>query len=114
MLRRHAGTLCTAVAALVMLAVLAIPADAVELAIPDARAKAKVFATSTCSHDKQCIRSGVLNCRRHSAHIGFCRIFLKRHTKVQGRYVCHRLVRLAIKPKTHRIPVTGLGRWHCS
>jgi hypothetical protein len=55
----------------------------------------------------------VLNCRRDAPRVAFCRIFLQRHTKAQGRYTCNRLIRLSMDPKTHRIPVTGLGRWHC-
>ncbi len=114
MLRRHAATFATGLAALVLLAALTVPASgAVKLKIPDARKKAAAFAKRTCAHDTSCTRSGVLNCRRHTLHVGFCRIFLRRHTTVQGRYTCDRLIRLSIDPKTHRIPVTGLGHWHC-
>ena len=42
--------------------------------------------------------------------IVFCRTYLKRNTRVQGGYECTRLIRLAIDPKTHRVPVTGVGR----
>jgi len=86
---------------------------AATLSIPAAREKAASFAKSTCAQDQSCIRNGVLNCRRDSPHVAFCRIFLQRHTEAQGRYTCNRLIRLSMDPKTHRIPVTGLGRWHC-
>ena len=109
-----ARLLATAAAAVALLALL-VPAAgaAVKLKIPDAREKSARFAESTCTRDQRCVSHGVLNCRRHSLHIAFCRIFLKRHTPAQGKYTCDRLVRLSIDPKTHRIPVTGLGRWHC-
>ena len=104
-------------AALVATAFLAIavpPAAAgSKLSVPDARARAMEFAVSTCGHDKSCVDSGVLNCRRHSRNIVFCRIFDHRDTEVQGRFVCDRLVRLARRPPSRRVRVTGLGRWHC-
>lgn len=100
-----------------MLALFAIAAPlasaAVKLTIPAAREKSATFAKHTCAHDDSCVGNGVLNCRRHSLHIVFCRIYLRRDTKVQGGYRCDRLIRLGIDPKTHRVPVTGLGRWHC-
>jgi hypothetical protein len=88
-------------------------AAALTLSIPDAEAKSVRFAKSTCARDRHCIRSGVANCRRETSHVVFCRIFDERHTKVQGRYRCHRLIRLSLDPVTRRVPVTGLGRWHC-
>ena len=104
--------LCLAVCA--ALAVFATPASsAVRLAVPDAEHKAEVFAEHTCANDKHCIRSGVSNCSRQTPHIVFCRIFLRRKTPAQGHYECSRLARLAIDPKTHRVPITGLGRWQC-
>ncbi len=113
MIRRHAGTLGTAIAALVLLATLALPAGATEISVPAAKEKARSFATNTCKRDESCVRSGVLNCRRDRAHVAYCRIFLRRHTQVQGRYVCRRIVRLGASHKTGRVTVTGLGRWHC-
>lgn len=86
---------------------------AVKLTIPAAREKSATFAEHTCAHDKSCVGHGVLNCRRHSLHVAFCRIYLRRDTEVQGSYRCSRLIRLAIDPRTHRVPVTGLGRWNC-
>jgi hypothetical protein len=91
----------------------AVPADASEVTIPRAREKAAGFAENTCSHDKACVEQGVLNCRRQSAHLAFCRIFIGRRTEVQGRYTCDRLIRLAMDHETHRVRVTGLGRWNC-
>jgi hypothetical protein len=88
-------------------------AAAIKLSIRDAENKSLTFAKNTCARDKLCDDYGVLNCRRQSLHVVLCRIFDERHTEAQGRYRCDRLVRLAIDPDTHRIPVTGLGRWHC-
>lgn len=106
--------LAAAATVLVVFATLAPTADASAwLSIPAAREKSAQFAESTCAQDQSCIRNGVLNCRRDSPRVAFCRIFLQRHTKAQGRYTCNRLIRLSMDPKTHRIPVTGLGRWHC-
>jgi hypothetical protein len=95
------------------LALCPVAGAATTLSIPAAREKAAQFAESTCAQDQSCIRNGVLNCRRDTPHVAFCRIFLQRHTKAQGRYTCNRLIRLSMDPKTHRIPVTGLGHWHC-
>jgi hypothetical protein len=104
--------LCLATAAI--LAVLACSAfGAVRLTIPVATKRATDFAARTCASDHRCIGSGVTNCRRQSPHIVFCRTYLKRNTRVQGGYECTRLIRLAIDPKTHRVPVTGVGRWDC-
>jgi hypothetical protein len=54
-----------------------------------------------------------MNCRRQGRNIALCRIFDERKTRVQGRYTCQRLVRVALDPATRRTPVTGLGSWHC-
>jgi len=113
MIHRHAGTLGTAIAALVLLAAVALPANAVVLTVPAAKKKARTFAASTCKRDRNCVRSGVVGCRRNRPHVAYCRIFLRRHTEVQGRYVCRRLVRLGIGHKTSRVRVTGVGRWNC-
>lgn len=97
-----------------LLAGLAQPAAALlKLSIPDARERSVAFAKNTCDRDKHCVRYGVLNCRREAPRVVFCRIFDERHTGVQGRYKCHRLIRLGLDPRTRRIPVTGIGRWHC-
>ena len=45
--------------------------------------------------------------------MALCRIFDVRKTRVQGRYECSRLIRVALDPANGRVPVTGLGRWHC-
>jgi hypothetical protein len=95
------------------LALLACPAAATVLTIPRASERATDFAKRTCANDRHCVDSGAGNCRRHSPHIVFCRTYLRRDTKVQGSYRCSRLVRLALDPKTHRVPVTGVGRWSC-
>jgi hypothetical protein len=101
-------------AACAALALAAAPAGAaVRLTIPTAERRAAEFAARTCANDKHCSRSGVSSCRRQSPHIVFCRIHLGRKTGAQGRYECSRLIRLAIEPKTHRVPVTGVGRWQC-
>jgi hypothetical protein len=83
------------------------------LEVSRARDRAVAFADSTCGHDKSCVDSGVLNCRRGGRNIVFCRIYDHRKTEVQGAFVCNRLVRLAQKPPSRRVRVTGLGRWHC-
>ncbi|HEY1286652.1 MAG TPA: hypothetical protein VGF04_11235 [Solirubrobacterales bacterium] len=99
---------------LALVGCLAQPAAAVlRLSIPAAEAKSLRFAKSTCARDDHCIRSGVANCRRDGLHVVFCRIFDERHTRVQGRYRCHRLIRLSLDPVTRRVPVTGVGSWHC-
>jgi hypothetical protein len=87
-------------------------AAAVRLSIGDAAAKADGFAKRTCARDEFCIRHGVGNCRRQSPHIVLCRIFDERHTRVQGRYRCTRLIRVSLDPGAG-VRVTGVGRWHC-
>ena len=84
-----------------------------KLTIPRAKDRAGDFAAKTCDRDANCVKSSVLNCRRKGRNVVFCRISNRRHTEAQGRYVCNRLIRLARDPKTNRVPVTGLGRWHC-
>ena len=106
-------SLLLAAVAIALLAWAPAASAATTLSIPAAREKSAQFAESTCAQDQSCIRNGVLNCRRDSPRVAFCRIFLQRHTKAQGHYTCNRLIRLSMDPKTHRIPVTGLGRWHC-
>lgn len=102
------------VAVLVVIALLAGTALAAQkLTIPRAKQRAADFAAKTCERDEKCVRSGVRNCRRNGRNVVFCRIVNRRHTEAQGRYVCNRLIRLARDPKTNRVPVTGLGRWHC-
>jgi hypothetical protein len=97
-----------------LLAGLAQPAAALlKLSIPDASERSLTFARNTCDRDKHCVRYGVKNCRRGAPRVVLCRIFDERHTDVQGRYRCHRLIRLGLDPRTRRIPVTGIGRWHC-
>ncbi len=84
-----------------------------QLPIPVARERAAAFAENTCAHDKSCARSGVQSCRRQSDHIALCRIYDHRKTDEQGNFVCTRLVRLAQKPHTHRVAVTGVSDWVC-
>ena len=106
--------LATGLCVCAALAALAAPAAAaVRLDVPTAERRAAEFAERTCANDKSCAGSGVSNCRRQSPHIVLCRIYLRRHTRAQGRYECSRLARFAIDPKTRRVPVTGVGRWHC-
>jgi hypothetical protein len=102
------------VASLAAVLVLARPAVAAgELSISAAAAKSAVFAEHTCAHDRLCVGHGVSNCYRQHPRVVFCRIVIRRHTEAQGKYRCSRLIRLGFNPKTHRVPVTGLGRWHC-
>lgn len=97
-----------------VLAAFALPAQAaVKLPVKTAADKSFVFAKHTCAHDKNCVRYGVLNCRRQSLHVVLCRIFDERNTTAQGRYDCNRLIRVALDAYTYRIVVTGLGPWHC-
>lgn len=92
----------------------ALPARAGDkLPIPVARERAAAFAENICAHDKACASSGVRNCRRLSDRIVLCRIFDHRKTEEQGNFVCTRLVRLALKLPSHRVPVTGLSDWNC-
>jgi hypothetical protein len=83
------------------------------LPIARARERAMEFAKGTCAHDKSCGRSGVVACRRQADHIVLCRIFDHRRTEQQGSFVCTRLVRLALKLPSHRVPVTGVSAWDC-
>ncbi|HEY5976642.1 MAG TPA: hypothetical protein VIT85_02190 [Solirubrobacterales bacterium] len=100
-------------AVLALGAVLAVPAGALELEIDRASDRSVEFAQRTCDRDRYCVRQGVLNCRRHSPRVALCRIFNERRTPVQGSYRCDRLIRLSLDPRSRRVPVTGLGRWHC-
>jgi hypothetical protein len=103
-----------ALATAALFAALALPAQAGEkLSIPDARARADNYAETTCKHDSSCAKAGVKNCRRHSARVVLCRIFDHRKTEEQGNFVCTRLVRLSLKPKSGKIPVTGVSDWSC-
>jgi hypothetical protein len=102
------------VCALLCLAAGPAAAAQVKLTIPRATEKAGVFAESTCKQDESCVRSGVLNCDRKGRLVVHCRIFDERHTDAQGRYRCNREIRMVMDPDTSRVPVNGLGRWHCS
>jgi hypothetical protein len=96
------------------LTVIATAASAADkLTIATAREKAAAFAERTCKRDESCVRSGVLNCRREAQRVVHCRIFDDRDTEAQGNYRCNREIRMVMNPDTHRVPVTGLGRWHC-
>jgi hypothetical protein len=93
---------------------LALPAiAAVKLSIPTASERALAFAKRTCSHDKSCVKYGVTNCRRQGLHVVLCRIGDERDTEAQGRYVCTRLVRVALNPANQKVRITGLGEWSC-
>lgn len=90
------------------------PASAGEkLSIPDARDRAAAFGVKTCEHDTSCAGSGVQNCRRLSDRVVLCRIYDHRKTEEQGNFVCTRLVRLALKLPSRKIPVTGVSDWDC-
>ena len=111
---RAKRTIATAIGFCAVLAILAMPAlGAVKLPVRLAAEKAFVYAKHTCAHDRNCVRYGVQNCRRQSLHVVLCRILDERHTEVQGRYDCTRLVRVALNPYDYRVQVTGLGRWQC-
>ena len=109
------GAARIALAALVALALIAVPAAgaAEQLSIAKARERAGIFAANTCEHDTSCANSGVRSCRRHSDRIVLCRIFDHRKTEEQGNFLCTRLVRLTWQPSTGRIPVTGVSTWEC-
>jgi len=101
-------------AAAALFAFLVLPAQAGErLSILDARERAANYAATTCEHDTNCASAGVQNCRRQSARVVLCRIFDHRKTEEQGNFVCTRLVRLSLKPKIGKIPVTGVSDWNC-
>jgi hypothetical protein len=119
-LREKAGTrvpAAIATALLSLLAALALLAPTASadhrLTIAEARKKAAGFAGRTCKRDEACVGSGVLNCRREARRVVHCRIYDDRVTEAQGSYRCNREIRMVQNPVTHRIPVTGLGRWHC-
>lgn len=102
----------------VLLVTLALPtasalAAGAKLSIDAATERSARFAERICDRDRNCIRHGVLNCKRQSRRVALCRIFDVRKTRVQGRYECSRLIRVALDPASGRVPVTGLGRWHC-
>jgi hypothetical protein len=105
--------LAATLAACAALGALAGPAAALKLQIERASDRSLDFAERTCKRDRHCFRSGVLNCKRQSPQVVLCRIFDERRTQVQGRYRCERLIRLTLDPRSRRLPVTGLGRWHC-
>ena len=106
--------LCLLLLSCFVFATAALPAEAgVKLTIPAARERAAAFAANTCAHDKSCAGSGVRGCRRHSERVVLCRIFDHRKTEEQGNFVCTRLVRLALKPPSPRVLVTGLSDWAC-
>jgi hypothetical protein len=84
-----------------------------QLSIKVARDRAAAYAENACAHDKSCARSGVNNCRRLSDHVVLCRVFDHRKTEEQGNFLCSRFVRLALDPRTHRVPVTGVSDWKC-
>jgi hypothetical protein len=108
------GRLRLSIAVAAIFAAIALPAEgAAVLTIPLAREKAAAYAERTCSHDSRCARSGVRACSRQSAHVVLCRIFDHRKTDEQGNFLCTRLVRLALEPSSHRVPVTGVSNWAC-
>ena len=103
-----------ALATAALFAFFVLPAQAGEkLSIADARERATKYADNTCEHDSSCAKAGVQNCRRHSDRVVLCRVFDHRKTEEQGNFVCTRWVRLSLKPKTGKIPVTGVSDWSC-
>ena len=56
---------------------------------------------------------GVLGCRHQRDRVVLCRIFDRRGTERQGNFVCSRLVRLSLDPRSRRVPVTVLSSWRC-
>jgi len=89
------------------------PAAALILPIERAEQRSLDFAERTCARDKHCVSFGVLNCRRQGPKVVLCRIFDERRTPIQGRYRCERLIRMSLDPVSGRLPITGLGDWHC-
>jgi|GEM_PF-1130829 len=108
-------SLRVSLASLAALLVVAAPVDAAgpKLTIAAAKERAAKYARNTCKRDSRCIGSGVRGCQRHRRRVVVCRIFDRRRTDAQGRYTCTRLVRLALDPRTRRIPVTGVSDWSC-
>jgi hypothetical protein len=102
-----------ALAAYLVLTAPPLGAASLRLTIERAGDRASEFAGRTCKRDKHCVRSGVVNCRRESRNVVFCRVFDERRTTIQGRYRCTRLARLTLDPRSRRVPVTGLGDWQC-
>jgi hypothetical protein len=101
-----------------VLATLALPpaialAGGAKLSIDAASERSARFAERICGRDRNCVRHGVLNCKRQSRRVVLCRVFDERDTRAQGRYECSRLIRVALDPASGRVPVTGLGRWQC-
>ena len=107
----------SAVLALALAATLAIPPGSAlagaKLSIDASAERSERFAERTCDRDRNCVRHGVLNCKRQTRRVVLCRIFDERKTGAQGRYECSRLIRVALDPASGRVPVTGLGRWQC-
>ena len=113
-MNRRLRLLIISLVSLAMFLSVSLPAEgAAKLPIHAAREKALTFAENICAHDKSCANAGVKNCRRLSDRIVLCRIFDHRKTDKQGNFVCTRLVRLALKPGSHRVSVTGVGDWSC-
>jgi hypothetical protein len=104
-----------AIAGLLVAVLVAVPAFAAaeRLSMSRAHDRAESYAESTCAHDKSCADSGVLECRRQGDRVVLCRIYDHRRTDGQGNFRCTRLVRLSLQPRTHRVPVTGVGGWDC-
>jgi hypothetical protein len=102
-----------AVAALLTIFALPAAAGGKKLTIPAARERAAKYAATTCKHDESCAKAGVKNCRRHSRRVVLCRVFDHRKTEEQGNFLCTRWVRLSLRPKSGRIPVTGVSDWRC-
>lgn len=95
------------------MAAIAGPAAALKLPVERAKQRSLDFAERTCARDKHCVSFGVLNCRRQRPQVVLCRIFDERRTRIQGRYRCERLIRMSLDPVSRRLPLTGLGDWHC-
>jgi hypothetical protein len=110
---RRAAALVPLCAALLALPPAASLAADPKLPVGRAAERSARFAERTCDRDRNCVRHGVLNCRRDQRRIVLCRIFDERDTRAQGRYECNRLIRLALDPESGRVAVTGLGHWHC-
>jgi hypothetical protein len=104
---------CAGCAVLVLASLFPLAAGADELSVSRAKERAAKYAESTCAHDKSCARASVKSCRRQSRHVVLCRVFDHRKTEAQGRFVCTRLIRLSLDPRTHRVPVTGVSSWDC-
>jgi hypothetical protein len=105
---------CALLASFVLLATVAMTAAAaVKLSVATDANKAFVYAKHTCAQDVHCVKYGTTNCRRIGLHVVFCRMYVERTTKGEGRHACRKNVRVILDPITHKILVNGNPHWDC-